>query len=247
MNPNCRNQEQIGSFLPTQHGKIPSCQVIDSILECPGFDPDENYLSINPENTQGINNYIVNPTNKPFTDPEINNLYKKSISNRINKMNYNTASGNINQRRERLGASQEKDMTSNASVIKNQESEGIPVLNEQTQTIITPPPSLPSLPSPLPMTPPLDVQNNSIASLWSQYKFWIIAGIVLILLIFMAIGLYMSSGNTGESKIGELETVTVGVKSPESFKESVENPLTKIVEKPSVETSPVPEFTASPK
>lgn len=151
---------------------------------------------------------------------------------------YKIARDNIKNRRDKI--SLQSDSISNASIIKNQESDGIHILSEQMPTI--------SNNMPIPTLENEDakkenIKTRSILKILNKYKFWIIAGIILALLLFMAIKLYI------DNQDNELEVMSVGniEISSSNPTETPDNPLITILgkSKPSIKTSSVPSETFS--
>jgi len=87
------------------------------------------------------------------------------------------------------------DIISNASIIKNQESDGIDILNEQIKEISS---------SNLEKFEQVPEEPKGIINFLNKYKFWIIWIIILVLLLFMAVKRY-----TSDNKLGGFSTAPV--------------------------------------
>ncbi len=98
---------------------------------------------------------------------------------------------------------------SNTSIIKNQESDEINILNEQQKYLenmdnIETFQNQESMTSEANISQQEESQKNSIWDIINKYKFWIIASIILILLIVMSIKCYTSSKSTSTMSGGEI-------------------------------------------
>ena len=155
-------------------------------------------------------------------------------------MNYKVASDNIKKRSDRIASPPTQltaDTVSNASIIKNQESDGIHVLSEQ----------MPLTPNNGTSPPFINEEQykktklSTILEILNKYKFWIIAAIILALLLFMAIKLYVDT----ESSKGDLEVISIGTPS-DSFNNE-DNPLIEILGKsksvPTTSPAPIESFS----
>ena len=80
------------------------------------------------------------------------------------------------------------DIISNASIIKNQESDGIDIFNEQIKEISN---------SNLEKFEPVPEEPKGIIIFLNKYKFWVISIIILVLLLFMAVKRYTSDNKLG--------------------------------------------------
>jgi hypothetical protein len=200
-----------------------NCQIKYENIDYPGFDNEINYGSIDnigedisttfsnmPYSSidtisTNISNNIPNNLNSNITEnftEIINDPIKKSISTKINNMEFNQTTLNIKNRYERLSGKNLNDNLTNISQdilseTKNDTNSEINLIKNQEETSSTLELSEHNLTEENKKNIQEEQQSNSIKpikSFWNRYKFWII--IIIIISFLMILGIYIYTNTT---------------------------------------------------
>lgn len=235
MNPTRCSIMKVGNKFTELCQTKKKCETINNILQCPAYELDEFFGTLDNIGENPVNNEknINSNSNKPKqkypkensngninsndninSDKNLNNIIKNSISCRINNMNYEDARNNIKQRKSRFYNEPFHSDTQNDQIeinlVKNQEeSESTLAMSEHLRDYE------PNLEIPSnnisDIKPIIPIQKiNPVKKLWYKHNFWIILCIFLFIFLFIGIliGIHNLNKKINKPNFEVIETLT---------------------------------------
>lgn len=154
---------------------------------------------------------IQSSMNQSYIEPFINESIKNSISYRINNMEYSQSSENIKNRSERLSGGmgkqniyeETKTEQSSVNLVMNQEEKPTTVnMSEGHDFSEIKPETIATNTNVEQVTPEMSQSSrNPILAFIDKYKFWIVVGLVVIILLFITIAYFYGGSNDKTSDI----------------------------------------------
>lgn len=177
---------------------------------------------------------IQSSINQSYIEPFINESIKNSISYRINNMEYSQSSENIKNRAERLlsGTSKQniyeetRSEQSSVNLVMNQEEKPTTVnmseghdfseIKPETSTNINAEQATSEMPQ---------SSRNIILAFIDKYKFWIVVGLVVIILLFIVIAYFYGGNKDKPSETVNLSETLKTSSGGSSIKSQINNPF----------------------